>query len=248
VMVWKNEQSGFFRYFQADRFYWIYASLWMFAFAVSLALLWIEFPKCQPVFKLAVLAMLVLPTANLIKENSCLYENVNQYNNGSGITGYQTWEDFYMEDVLKQVDDYIGRDKSTYRVANLGICPAPALFYGFYTIDGYSNNYSLEYKHAFREIIEKELDKNGDNKVYFDTWGSRCYLLAAESGKNWFIQKEENFQYTNLELNTEKMAELGCEYILSAAQIVNAESMNLTLEGRFSTEKSIYEIWLYRIK
>ena len=248
VMAWKNTKSGFFHYFQMDRYYWVYAALWMFAFTVALSLLWLEFPKVQPIWKVILLAILVLPTANLIKVRSVLYENVNQYNNGSAITGYQTWEDFYMEDVLAQVDDYIGRDKFEYRVASLGICPAPALMYGFYTIDGYSNNYSLEYKHEFREIIEGELEKNNDNRVYFDTWGSRCYLFASESGKNWFIQKTQDFRYEDLELNTEKMAELGCEYLFSAAQIVNAEEIGLHLEGRFDTEESLYEIWLYRIE
>lgn len=248
VMAWKNTRSGFFRYFQADRYYWIYASLWMVAFFVALALIWVDVLKVAPVLKLIVIAVIALPTVNLIKVNSNLYENVNQYNNGTAITGYQTWEGFYMEDVLAQVDAHIGRDKSEYRVASLGICPAPSLFYGFYTIDGYSNNYSIEYKHAFREIIAKELAKNKDNQVYFDTWGSRCYLFAAESGRNWFIQKKQNFKYENLELDTDKMAALGCEYIFSAAEIVNAESMELTFEGRFDTEESIYEIWLYRIE
>lgn len=245
--AWKNEQTGFLHYFQAERFYWIYAGLWMFAFAVALSLVWKEFEKWHVFIKLAILLVLVLPTGDLVLKNSSFYTNVNQYNNGSRITGYQTWEDFYMEDVLAQVDAYIGRDKATYRVAHLGICPAPSLVYGFYTIDGYSNNYSLDYKHAFREIIAAELDKNFDNKIYFDTWGSRCYIFAAETGKNWFIQKQQEFKYTNLELNTEKLAELGCEYLFSAAEIENAESMGLVLEGRFDSEETPYEIWLYRV-
>lgn len=248
VMVWKNEQTGFFRYFQAERFYWAVAALWMFAFVLSLSLIWKEFPKCHVFIKLALLALLVFPTANLVVKNSSFYTNVNQYNNGSVVTGYQTWQDFYMEDVLEEVDAHIGRDKSAYRVVHLGICPAPSLMYGFYTIDGYSNNYSLEYKHAFREIMAAELDKNYDNKIYFDTWGSRCYLFAAEGGRNWFLQKKQEFKYTDLELDTEKMANLGCEYLFSAAEIENAAELNLLLEGVFDTEESIYEIWLYRVE
>lgn len=60
---------------------------------------------------------------------------------------------------MQEIDDAIGRDKSTYRVAHLGISPAPSLMHGFYTVDGYSNNYSLEYKHRFREVIAAELEK-----------------------------------------------------------------------------------------
>ena len=72
---------------------------------------------------------------------------------------------------MQEIDDAIGRDKSTYRVAHLGISPAPALMHGFYTVDGYSNNYPLEYKHRFREVIAPEIEKNEEVRVYFDTWG-----------------------------------------------------------------------------
>lgn len=246
-MAWKNKQTGFFHYFQPERFYWVYSALWMLAFVVSLSLIWKEFDKCHALVKLAILALLLIPTADLVLKNSTFYMNVNQYNNGSGITGYQTWEDFYMEDVLTQVDAYIGQDKTTYRIAHLGVCPAPSLLYGFYTVDGYSNNYALNYKHSFREIMAAELDKNFDNKIYFDTWGSRCYLFAAESGRNWYIQKKQNFKYTNLKLDTAKMAELGCSYLFSAAEIENADEIGLVFEGCFDTEESVYEIWLYRI-
>lgn len=42
--------------------------------------------------------------------------------------------------------------------------------HGFYTVDGYSNNYPLEYKHRFREVIAAELEKNEEVRVYFDLW------------------------------------------------------------------------------
>lgn len=42
---------------------------------------------------------------------------------------------------------------------SVGIYPAAAAYNGFHCLDGYSNNYPLEYKHAFRQIMEGELDK-----------------------------------------------------------------------------------------
>lgn len=247
VMTWRNAQTGFFRYFQANRYYWACPTIWWLAFALSAALVWTEFPRVWEWVRLAVLFAVILPTALLVKNGSNLYDNVNQYHHGSAFTGKITWEEYYMEDVLALVDAHIGRDKSTYRVASLGRSPAPSLMYGFYTIDGYSNNYSLDYKHAFREIIEKELDKNGDTKTYFDTWGSRCYLFSAEYDRAHEIRKDEKSVYRDLELNTEKMRELGCEYILAAGEIVHPEKLGLILEGRFDTEESVYEVWLYRL-
>jgi len=35
--------------------------------------------------------------------------------------------------------------------------------------DGYSNNYRLHYKHTFREIIRKELDKD-PHVSYYEVW------------------------------------------------------------------------------
>ncbi|EKC79705.1 hypothetical protein LEA_02164, partial [human gut metagenome] len=118
--------------------------------------------------KLVILAVCLLPTLQLLKVNSGMYLNVNQINNGSGITGYISWESWFSEDLMQEIDDAIGRDKSTYRVAHLGISPAPALMHGFYTVDGYSNNYPLEYKHRFREVIAPEIEKNEEVRVYFD--------------------------------------------------------------------------------
>lgn len=247
VMTWRNSQSGFFRYFQADRYYWAYPTIWWMAFGVSLGLVWSDFPKLNETIKVLIFILIAVPTVNFVKVSSNLYDNLNGYNHGSEYTGKLTWGEFYMQDVLEKVDEYIGRDKSTYRIASLGRCPAPTLFYGFYTIDGYSNNYSLDYKHEFRTIIEKELEKNGDVQVYFDVWGSRCYLYSAESARNLYMRKDVEFAYQNLELNLEKMKEMGCEYIFSAAEIRNAEEIGLDFEERFDTEESIYEVWLYRI-
>lgn len=81
--------------------------------------------------KLVILAVCLLPTLQLLKVNSGMYLNVNQINNGSGITGYISWESWFSEDLMQEIDDAIGRDKSTYRVAHLGVSPAPALMHGF---------------------------------------------------------------------------------------------------------------------
>ena len=244
IMAWKNEQTGFFRYFRIDRYYLALPSLWWLHIGLCLTLVWKEFVKWFDWIKLLILIILVIPTLMLLKTDLVLYDNVNGYNHNSAFTGKPTWQEYYMQDVLVQVDEYIGRDKSQYRVGHVGLSPAPSLVYGFYTIDGYSNNYSLEYKHSFREIIADELDKSPGTKGYFDGWGSRCYLFSAESGS---ILKSADFKYQNLEYDIEAMKELGCEYIFASGEITG-NTEGLVYEGTFDTEESIYEIWLYRIK
>lgn len=176
-----------------------------------------------------------------------MYMNVNQINNGSGITGYISWESFYAEDLMEEIETAIGRDMDSYRIVHLGINTTPALIHGFYTIDGYSTNYPLEYKHKFRQIIEKELEKNEQTRLYFDEWGSRCYLFNGATGNAHMLGKREHIVYENLEFNMEALKELNCEYLFSCGEILNAEELGMEFLGYFETEKSYWGIFLYKI-
>lgn len=195
--------------------------------------------------KLILLVILLLPTMQLIKTESYFYLNVNQINNGSGITGYITWESYYAEELMGQLEEAIGRDPETYRVAHLGMSPAPALMHGFYTADGYSNNYPLEYKHLFRQVIEKELAKNEQTRLYFDQWGSRCYLFNGSTGNAWMLGKTMEIKYEGLEFDLAALGDLGCEYIFSAGEIVDWEEMGLDFLGYYETDTSFWGVWLY---
>ncbi len=251
VVDFKNSVTGFLHYFQIHRFYWLYPADWYLEFALAAAVLWrMKVPHTDSRMlpgKLVILAVCLLPTLQLLKVNSGMYLNVNQINNGSGITGYISWESWFSEDLMQEIDDAIGRDKSTYRVAHLGISPAPALMHGFYTVDGYSNNYPLEYKHRFREVIAPEIEKNEEVRVYFDTWGNRCYLFNSITGNYMRLQKGNTLVYEGLEFDMEALRELGCEYLFSGAEIGDADRMGMELVGYFETEDSYWGIWVYRL-
>lgn len=258
VVDWKNSMSGFLRYFQAERFYWFYPAGWYLELALTFSVwrrqLQAGGKSRRPAAALGrvllpclVLAAVMLPHGDMVLHNSYFYMNVNQYNNGSDITGYISWESFYSEELMAQLDEAIGREPGSYRVAHLGISPAPALMHGFYTVDGYSNNYPLEYKHAFRQVIEAELDKDGESEVYFDKWGSRCYLFNSQTGGYWMMKKGSGVQYEGLEFDMEALKGLGCEYLFSGGEILDAERMGLTPMGYFETGDSYWGIWLYAL-
>ena len=322
VVDYKNGCSGFLRYFQLERFYWLYPAGWYLEFALCCSVWWsgeacrVESivtedgkpeaagpedgkpeaaepedgkpkaagtedgkpeaagpedgkpeaaepedgkPKAAKpevscaaggyqALKFILLVILLLPTMQLIKTESYFYLNVNQINNGSGITGYITWESYYAEELMEQLEEAIGREPETYRVAHLGMSPAPALMHGFYTADGYSNNYSLEYKHLFRQVIEKELAKNEQTRLYFDQWGSRCYLFNGSTGNAWMLGKAMEIKYEGLELDLAALRNLGCEYIFSAGEIVDWEKMGLDFLGYYETDTSFWGVWLYGLK
>ena len=262
VVHFKNSCSGFLRYFQLERFYWLYPAGWYLEFALCFSLWWNGGGRNQEdagggekkepagkhlVWKILALAGILLPVVQEIKPESYLYLNVNQINNGSAITGYITWESYYAEDLMAQLEDVIGREMDTYRVAHLGMSPAPSLMHGFYTVDGYSNNYPLEYKHLFRRVIAKELEKNEQTRLYFDEWGSRCYLFNSATGNAWMLGKTEEIRYEGLEFDMEALRDLDCEYIFSAGEILDYEKMGLTFLGYYETDSSYWGVWLYQL-
>ena len=246
VTDWKNSVTGFLHYFQMERFYWLYPAGWYLEFALAFSVWWTAGSR-QRALQCIVLALVLLPTVDTVLHNSYFYMNVNQKNNGSGITGYISWESYYAEDLMAQLEQAIGREMDTYRVAHMGISPAPSLMHGFYTVDGYSNNYPLEYKHTFRRVIAEELDKASETAVYFDKWGNRCYLFNSQTGNYWMLQKGSGAVYEGLQFDMTALAELGCEYLFSGGEIADADKMGLEFMGYYETEDSYWGIWLYAL-
>lgn len=157
-----------------------------------------------------------------------------------------TVKEFYAEELFTDIKEFIGRDPKDYRVASIGLHPAIAQYNGFYTIDTYNNFYPLSYKHHFRKIIEKELDKNKTIRKYFDKWGGRCYIFTSELGKKYMIKKDSHRKLKNLQLNTAVFKELGGEYIISSLPIINAQDNQLLLEKVFESKSAAWKIYLYK--
>ena len=138
-------------------------------------------------------------------------------------------------------------EQEEYRVGSVGIHPAAAVMNGFYTIDGYSNNYSLDYKHEFREIIAYELSQNEYNMIYFDHWGSRCYLFASDYNGCAMLEKEKHAVFHDFQIDGRKMKEMGCYYLISAGEIAEPELTGLALYRTFERDDSYYRIYLYKV-
>lgn len=233
--AFKNNIS-ILRSFNFSRFHWLHPLFWYLIFAISLKFIqnnWKKYGKY-------IVVILLIGQISFLFYSS---DFVTEYKR-SGIT----YKEFYSESLFDEIDNYINEDKGEYRIASLGIYPEIALYNGFYTIDGYRFNYPLEYKHEFREIIEKELNKDNELKNYFDEWGSRCYIFSSELGKNFLYTKNVNKQIYNLEINTEQMSEMGVKFLLSAVKIMNYSENNLIYTESFENSISPWKIHLYKIK
>lgn len=157
-----------------------------------------------------------------------------------------TVKEFYAVELFEDVKRHIGLEQRDYRVASIGIHPAVSQYNGFYTIDTYNNFYPLAYKHQFRKLIEKELEKNNTIRKYFDTWGGRCYIFTAQLGKRYMIKKDSKRQLKDFQFNTEVFKEMGGRYIFSAIPINNAEENRLSLEKVFESKSAAWKIYLYK--
>jgi hypothetical protein len=164
------------------------------------------------------------------------------------VYGSPSFKQFYAVNLFKQIEEYIGQPQESYRVGSIGLHPAIAQYNGFYTLDTYNNFYPLAYKHQFRTIIAKELDKNHKLKTYFDKWGGRCYLFVSELGKKYDYEKDSTKKIHHLEFNMDAFRAMGGRYIFSSVPILNADEDELLLLNTFDNPESAWKIYLYKVK
>ena len=245
----RNNMDGVLSYFQFDRVSWMLPTSWFVIFALLLYVIIKDYNCLHIVLRYLLAIALALLISWQVYNHSFIWHHLRLmiFPQTYHLT---TWEDIYAQDVYSQIKDAIGEDQSEYRVVSLGIYPSTALYNGFYCLDGYSNNYPLEYKHEFRKIIEKELDRDPVIKQYFDEWGNRCYLMCKESGYYEMIEKKSNFVYQDLQIDTAVLKSMGCEYIFSAGIIENDQQLNIELlqEEPFATKDSFFAVYVYKIK
>lgn len=254
IVKLRMTMGGIVTYFQADRISWVLPTLWMLMFACVGELLYrihgANQAPAQHIVRVGLCGlwgMVFLLEGAFVFRDSTFNKNIRLLL----LPDYQqvTWESIYMEDVFREIDEEIGADKERVSVVSLGIYPSVALYNGYTCADGYSNNYKLEYKHTFRRIMAKELEKQEEVRSYFDDWGNRLYLVSAEYGFNGMIPKGQGVRFAALSYNIDAMREMNIGYLFAAAPIVNAEDMGIfpVREEAFSSESSYYEVWVYRI-
>ncbi|WP_425059708.1 hypothetical protein SCACP_03090 [Sporomusa carbonis] len=238
---------SFFNTFQIQRFHWLHPVIWYTIFALCLAVI----ANIRYIGRLVAALLIILQLGYLfgnnieyslvikkqtgisVMENAWLYEDIS-------------YGEFFADSLLKKVADYIGRPQQEYRVASIGIYPAITQYNGFYTLDGRLNIYPLEYKHAFRQIMAKELEKNPFWQKYFDDWGITCYIFPAEL-EYYQVRKSYKLKLNNMQLDIQAFKNLGGEYILSAAEITNYKENGLEFLQLFTEDWSPWEIYLYQV-
>lgn len=250
----RNISGGILKTFNLDRVCWLLPTAWcilagyLLSFIAGLREHKTAARSCSLCLKYGIISATLGIWGITVLLHSPLRPNLSKLLKGGDYYALD-WDRFFAEDIFSQIDSAIGKPKDSYHVISIGIYPAAAAYNGFYCLDGYSNNYPLEYKHTFRRIMEDELEKSDYIRDFFDNWGNRCYITTAEQANYYTFEKKWNSVIYDLDLNTDVLKELDCRYVFSAAYLMNAEEKGLTLlrEAPFETEGSWYHIYVYAV-
>ena len=240
-------QMQLFVSFQFDRFYFLYPSLCFILLAKSCSVLaddnkWII---------LAFVFLVSVYSINNAFTGTEYRENVKKLVSNTQVVT-PSYAQYYDEPLFKQISNDLSLTQDyTTKVASVGLHPSIAEYNGFWTLDSYMTNYSLDYKHKFRKVIAGELAKNETLRKYFDGWGNRCYIFSSEldeRGNRYLSSKNDHFAIDQLDVNTEALKSLGCEYIISSVDIKNHSELNLSFINKYTTNQSFWEIRVYRLE
>lgn len=230
-----KQQIAFLREFNFSRFHWLHPLLWYLIFALSLKLIL----DAGRYGKHLAALLLVLQCGFLFYNNDELVQRRE---------GTPSYKEFYAENMFQQMKGFIGREPKDYRVVSIGMHPAIAQYNGFYTLDAYSSNYPLAYKHEFRKIMARELDKSPFYRNYFDTLGgSRCYIFVDKLMYNTMMTKDNRIVVEELAFDTPHFKKMGGEYVFSALEVLNSKELGWKLLKVFEEQESAWRIYMYQM-
>jgi hypothetical protein len=228
---------------QFQRVHWLHPMCWGLAFAYALALL---SRKSRLGILLAGLLIVLQAGAAAQANYATSYLQKDSAREDPALR--LSFHEFFSPELFGEVKAYLGKSRQNCRVVSLGLHPVIALYNGLSTADGYWVNYPLEYKHRFRAIMAPELAREPALRAYFDNWGSRCYLMSHELGKQFlYTKKSLRREIEQLQLNPEALTALGITHILSAVRIANYQALGLKFEKKFERNDSPWEIFLYAV-
>lgn len=227
--------------FQFGRALWLNPFLWYFSFMIVLYRL--PWQKIKYVVLFCAFCVLCLYNETY----NCLYQNIfpiaYEMIKGEEYPGL-TYAEFYSEELFDKILedlDYNGEWSIAY-----GMHPSVIEYNGISSIDGYSSVYPLEYKKQFRQLIAPELEIDGNNAEYFDTWGGRAYVFSNEvddnSGRNMEITQ------STLIIDKDVFREMGGKYVFSRVAITNTDELELDEIGVYTDESSPYKIYVYKME
>lgn len=227
-----------FREFQIDRFFFLYPCVCFVMFAL-VAYEWLKHDRRKPLVWFSALVLL----GNFAFDIN-FRENVGRI---AGISDSPSFKQFYDVPLIGEIKDSLDiRDWET-KCACVGMYQSVLEYNDIYTVDGYIQMYPVHYKYDFEKVIRGELDKSPVLEDYFCNWGSRCYIFSAELGQRYEWGKNSGKTIRQLDIDTQALADLGCEYLFAGVPVENWQELGLEWCGEFSHDDSFWKINVYRV-
>jgi hypothetical protein len=152
-----------------------------------------------------------------------------------------SYKEFFAEELFHNIKKDIAYDDEM--VAAFGYHPSVLMYNGFNCIDGYNNSYPLSYMEKFRTLLEPEFETNIKDRDYYDSWGGRMYLYNSHLS----FEPIRPPPRVELRINMNVFRhDFNGKYILSRAEVSNADELGLFFVKRYDNEDSIYTIYLYK--
>lgn len=161
-----------------------------------------------------------------------------------------TFREFYAEKQFEEIKSVI---KSSLfpngKVVSIGFHPSVSTFNGLHSLDGYTGNYPLSYKHRFSKIILPEILKEGENSMlykHFMGWGNKCYMFNKEHQDIFLRTKWQIPQALDQpSYDWNQLKKMGGRFVLSTDPILNTPELNLL--KIFDHHDSAWKIHLYEV-
>ena len=166
--------------------------------------------------------------------------NANTYSN-SPKKGLASFSEYYAPNLFYEIKQTINFEKK--HVVSFGLEPAVSLYNNIYTVDGYSTNYPLDYKHDFRKVISTYLSTNTQT---FDEWGSKLYLMQIR-GTPEIYKLLKGTVFSKTLFSTQALCSLHTDYIVSSYEIDLKNRQDLIYKASFKDKSSLWDIYLYKI-
>jgi hypothetical protein len=226
------EKFNFFRSFNMTRIYFLAPIVWLIIFVYSIRILY------QKLSYTPLVLIILISMQSIINHKNSFYKTQPQ-------DGYASFDTYYIPDIYKQIKQTIynqTKDNHTIRVAHYGIEPAVSLYNGLYTIDGYSTNYPLSYKHKFRQTFSdyKQLD-------IYDKWGSKVYIGSITNRYDDFLMIK-GLHIQKLQFDSKVLCELNTDYLITPYHLEHPQTKNLSFIKHYqNSNPKAWEIYLYRL-
>ena len=228
--------------FDVSRFYFMLPLTWLLLFTHILK----QYNWKNTVHRSIAITLLLISFSVIIINNEEI--EVNSKILASVSTAKPSFSQFYDEKLYDEIKMYLGKEEiENFNFLNVGIYPTMSQYNGLKTLDGYQNNYPLDYKHKFREIIAKELDKKAIYKKWFDDWGNWCYTYSSELDVFFENNKLSIKEIENLQLNWKQASSMKAKYVLSSTPINLSNIPELAFKKAFTNKESFWKLYLYEI-